>query len=260
MKSHSKTLDLIGCRYVALTDVQYLHDLEELYLSLVKQGKREGFTPVFIDRGMEYDFSYSWLGLEDKIENYPTARKMILDKAYSADYSFWHQRLIDDVYLYGCEDDEDREYTLNELNPVSDQRFHELMDNLKIETGVNLDNTSFYDAGPNFSAENNDVIALIPTSQPYEIPAWIPMGGFNWCPLPEYHVALAKHFYETYGAQIMAISFTMMDYYVPHPLTDMKSVQEAARELMIADEDVYQDMELAIQRVYGKTRWHLWWD
>jgi hypothetical protein len=52
--------------------------------------------------------------------------------------------------------------------------------------------------------ENNHIseiiLAKIPTTKPWELAAWIPMGGFNDCPTPSEQVAVFKRWYDVYGA------------------------------------------------------------
>lgn len=69
------------------------------------------------------------------------------------------------------------------------------------------------------------------------------MGGFNWCPEPVHQVALAKGLYDLFGARIMYISFTSIEYYIPDPLTAREDVEKASRILIAADNDVYEDYD-----------------
>ena len=40
------------------------------------------------------------------------------------------------------------------------------------------------------------ILAKIPTTKPWELAAWIPMGGFNDCPMPDVQVAVMKYWFE----------------------------------------------------------------
>ena len=107
---------------------------------------------------------------------------------------------------------------------------------------------------------NDDVLALIPTSYSYETLAWIPIGGFNWCPPPEYQVAFAKHFCETYRADIMSIWNCQVELYLKNPLIRKQEVIKAAQELIVMDNDRYETMEICPRQVYGEQWLCMWWD
>ena len=101
---------------------------------------------------------------------------------------------------------------------------------------------------------------LLPVENPWEVLAWIPMGGFNWCPDEIHQVALAKALYEMCGARIMYVSFTTLEYYVPAPLVKREDVEAVSKILIVADNDYYQDYEVAVDKIIGSHVWQLWWD
>ena len=109
-----------------------------------------------------------------------------------------------------------------------------------------------------FYVDEDDVLALIPVRYPWQVIAWLPIGGFNWCPTPEYQTAFAKHMYEAYGAEIMSVHGVAINYYLETPLTQKEQVYAAVRDLAVMDADWYQD--IVPRYVYGKERLYLWWD
>ena len=109
-----------------------------------------------------------------------------------------------------------------------------------------------------FYVDADDVLALIPARHPWQAMAWLPIGGFNWCPTPEYQTAFAKHMYEAYGAEIMSVHDCAINYFLEAPLTAKEQVFAAARDLVVMDYDLYQGIDPA--HVYGKQRLYLWWD
>ena len=55
--------------------------------------------------------------------------------------------------------------------------------------------------------EDEQVILLtLPAEAGYEAPLWVPMGGYNECPLPEHQSVIFKHFQQTYQIKIVAVS------------------------------------------------------
>jgi hypothetical protein len=86
------------------------------------------------------------------------------------------------------------------------------------------------------------------------------MGGFNWCPDEVHQIALAKGLYENFGARIMSIEWGTLEYYIPQPLKNKKEVEKAAEILIIADDDLYQDYYVAVDKIRGSHTWVMWWD
>ncbi|WP_429844724.1 DUF4253 domain-containing protein [Brevibacillus sp. FIR094] len=50
------------------------------------------------------------------------------------------------------------------------------------------------------------IVLELPLASGYEAPLWIPMGGFNECPLPVYQSVIVKHWQEAYGIKILAVT------------------------------------------------------
>ena len=71
---------------------------------------------------------------------------------------------------------------------------------------------------------------------------------------------MAKGLYEQFGARIIRISSVLLDYYIPEPLTEKEDVERAAKILVAADSDVYQEIEVAVDLIRGSHVWSLWWD
>ena len=58
----------------------------------------------------------------------------------------------------------------------------------------------------------------------------------------------------------MYISYSSLEYYLPEPLTRQRDVEKAAKILIAADNDVYEDYEVAADIILGSHVWHMWWD
>ncbi|WP_082307002.1 DUF4253 domain-containing protein [Bacillus sp. FJAT-27245] len=68
------------------------------------------------------------------------------------------------------------------------------------------------------------IIAKIPTAKPWEVAAWVPMGGFNECPMPEEQVALFKYWYEQYGATPALVDVDVWELFVENPPKTQKRI------------------------------------
>ena len=74
------------------------------------------------------------------------------------------------------------------------------------------------------------ILAKIPTDKPWEATAWVPMGGFNKCPLPEEQVAIFKYWYEQYGAVPALVTHDVWELYVEIPPNTQEKAELLAWE------------------------------
>ena len=65
------------------------------------------------------------------------------------------------------------------------------------------------------SEGSNVYLVEVPVKEPWQVFAYIPMGEWNECPTAEEHMAVAKYWYEKYGAVVAHISNDMIQYYLP---------------------------------------------
>lgn len=255
-------LEKIGCKYVSAI---YTGDREkdnnantELYLKLVKEGEEKGFCPVLVDKDIQHYIQASQYGFTDKKEDYPKITKRIIELVEDNCFNVWLGRLIYNYYLDGeqCEDDVKRD--LEMLKPPASKEYLE-----RFSDTINVQNFVFgrNDAYKPYPFTYKDhVFALLPVIHPWEILAWIPMGGFNWCPDELHQIALAKGLNEQFGARIMYISGSALEYYIPTPLIKKEDVERAAKILIAADNDIYEDYEVAADKIMGSPVWYMWWD
>jgi hypothetical protein len=107
-------------------------------------------------------------------------------------------------------------------------------------------------------------IAKIPAEQPWQIPAYLRIGNWNECPAPEYHVAMARHWQEKYGAVLISANYDVLEFLVARPPEERKAAKMLAREQFIYCTDiVHQGAEtmnnLAATLLKGKL-WYFWWE
>ena len=110
----------------------------------------------------------------------------------------------------------------------------------------------------------NVYIAKIPTEKPYEILAYIPMGGFNECPDNTVHMAIAKYWFEKYGAYPIAIGSDTIQFKVKDPIKDDKQLEELAMEQYLYCGDiVWQGVETLNNlksSLSNSDVWYFWWE
>jgi hypothetical protein len=255
---------MMGCEYIpAIFTGDNAADNKantELYLKLVKEGEEKGFCPVLVERDIMYYVSPQQYGFTDSKEDYPKITKRIINRVQDNCFSVWMGRIIYNYYMDCAKDDDDVKEILKTLNPPDDIQYLKKFEEPIEEKDFSLGKDEGYEPYDFDFDYENYVFALVPTFKPWEVLAWIPIGGFNWCPDALHQTALAKELYECFGARIMHISFNTLVYYVPDTLLDMESVRRASRILIAADDDVYEDYEVAADRILGSHKWVLWWD
>jgi hypothetical protein len=113
------------------------------------------------------------------------------------------------------------------------------------------------------------ILAKLPTANPWEAAAWVPMGGFNDCPSPAEQVAVFRRWHERYGAVPDLVSYDVWELELrgKAPVNDNAGAEALAREqfafcydiVMQAGED-YDSIRGLANRLRGSSAWYFWWD
>ncbi|KPI54075.1 hypothetical protein IM33_09805 [Clostridioides difficile] len=167
-----------------------------------------------------------------------------------------------------------RDYCLKKYNEIDVNKFFdfrkcEISDLLKELMGSE---DTFYDYKHFRPIMNIDIfheynkvyIAKVPTIKPYEVFAYIPIGGFNDCPSDEEHIAIAKYWYEKYGVFPIAIGCDTVQYSAKNPIEDSKAFDDLCIELVLYCEDIivqgYETLKALKDVLQRSTIWLFWWD
>lgn len=104
----------------------------------------------------------------------------------------------------------------------------------------------------------------VPSEDPCELPVYLRFGGWNSCPMPHVHMALALYWRERYGAEIVTVSGAIVEYVVARPpATDEQAAELALEQFLYCEDIVLQgvDSVATLARVLRhSTRWYFWWD
>jgi hypothetical protein len=107
-------------------------------------------------------------------------------------------------------------------------------------------------------------VALIPTTRPWEVPAWLQFGGWNECPMPDVQVAFMKYWYDKYGAEVVGISHDVVEMQVARQPADKDAALELARQQFAYCEDIVTqgvgDVEALAASLLKSPIWYFWWD
>ena len=214
---------------------------------LTEQGKAEGFYPLLIlpeDSLMDaLECALEDEDLEDTPEDIAALRDKILQDAEGIDpKAFLDERLAEMWEQY---DDIDLKGAFKEAKPT--ECFFSHMDDAKPHPEL--------------------IIAKVPAKHPWELPAWLPMGGFNECPAPAAQVAVFKRWHEKYGAvpAVASGSNWEMELTKP-PLTDEDAEALAEEQFAFCEDIVVQanagwdTVRALASSLKGSKTWYFWWD
>jgi len=191
LENANKLVTDLNCEYEILENAKNINFIMEKYNELLSIGKASGFTPVII---IPCDVLNETLEFskEDNV-----TRDDILAKAKEIDgRAFIMKKHFSD---YAPD------------NSSEDEFFKKLESEAQIKSGnVSSPTSKFisltsYDSNAPYPVL---LIAKIPTLNPWEVAAWIPMGGFNDCPSPAEQVTVFKYWYEQYGAYPATVTYS----------------------------------------------------
>ena len=223
-----------GCR-VTRMDVPSA-ELRQQWLDAYERGRQEGFCPVLLEvDGCFYDSLDDQSGWGDRAK-FAEWQSAMLASDHSGGQDFLRKRFESVREDYG-DDGEWQEKVVgtdDDINPVHD-------------FGIS-DGSTVY-------------LVEVPVTEPWQVFAYIPMGDWNSCPRAEEHMAVAKYWYEKYGAVVAHISNDMIQYYLPQPVTG-DTMPLAEEHMGYCDDTVYQGESLTslAAELRKSSVWCFWWD
>ena len=109
------------------------------------------------------------------------------------------------------------------------------------------------------------ILAKIPVKNPWEIFAYLPFGGWNECPDTQSLMAVAKYWFEQYGAVPAAITHDELEFLLPAPVSQEKTMDAAVEQYGFCPDVIDQGPEEstvgALADVLRQSPvWYFWWD
>lgn len=223
---------LHGCR-VTHIDIAST-EIKQLWLDAYERGKQEGFCPVLLAVD---DCFYDSL---DDISEWPDEAKCkdwqskVLSSNFNNGSTILHERA---EQIKGEYDDAEWK---NDV--VGEDEHTEPINDFEIADGTEL------------------YLVEIPVKEPWQIFAYIPFGDWNECPKAEEHMAIAKYWFEKYGACVAYISNDVIEYYLSSPVTG--NTMPIAEEHLGYSVDILQGDNLTslASQLKKSSIWYFWWD
>ena len=107
------------------------------------------------------------------------------------------------------------------------------------------------------------ILAKIPVKNPWEIFAYLPFGSWNDCPDTPELMAVAKYWFQQYGAVPAAMSHDELEFDLPAPVPREKAMEVAVEQYGFCP-DLDQSEEGSIGSLADVLRqstvWYFWWD
>ena len=109
------------------------------------------------------------------------------------------------------------------------------------------------------------ILAKIPVKNPWEIFAYLPFGGWNECPNTPELMAVAKYWFEQYGAVPAAMSHDELEFLLPAPVSEEDAMDTAVELYGFCPDVIDQGPEEATVGALAdvlrqSTVWYFWWD
>lgn len=107
------------------------------------------------------------------------------------------------------------------------------------------------------------VLAEIPAEHPWEIFAWMPFGGWNECPSDEEQMAVAKYWFEEYGAVPAVMTRDVLEFDLPAPIPKERAMELAMEQYTFCSDIVDQgcgSIGMLADSLWQSDKWFFWWD
>ena len=207
-------------------------EVSKKYLTLYKDGKEKGYTPVFLTVD-EYLLKTFEISMKDEnTDNMIDIFNKNLEKAKNINpIELFNKFIEQSMDKYFTEDD----YKFDDSNK----------NNLKFLTIFNNEG----------NLKDNVILVKVPTTKPYEILAYFGMGSED--------IATVKYWYEKYGAIPASITYDEMEFYVERPPQTLEETKKLAVEHYAFCYGLlwgcYDTLEEAASTIYKNVQWYFWW-
>jgi hypothetical protein len=107
-------------------------------------------------------------------------------------------------------------------------------------------------------------IALFPTADPTEVPAYLDCGGWNAFPETEVHMGLMRRWRDRFGARLIGHSHDTLTFHVVRPPHTLAEALVLAEEHYAYCPDVvdqgFETLDALAGALLNAATWQFWWD
>ncbi len=106
------------------------------------------------------------------------------------------------------------------------------------------------------------ILAKIPVKNPWEVFAYLPFGDWNECPGTEDLMAVAKYWFEKYGAVPAAMTHDELQFDLPQPVPAQEAMKLAGEQYgFCPDMDQnFEELGMLADTLRQSDKWYFWWD
>ena len=214
--------------------VDSFEEASEKYLATYRDGKEEGYTPIFLTVDDYLLKTFKITMANENTDNMMDIFNKNLEKAKNINpielfNKFLKQQTICKLFIEG-------DYKFDDSNK----------NNLKFLTIFNNEG----------NLKDNVILVKVPSTKPYEILAYFGMGSEG--------IAIVKYWYEKYGAVPAAITYDEIEFYVERPPQTLEEAKKLAVEHYAFCYDLVLQccgtFEALVDGLYKNIQWYFWWD
>ncbi len=107
------------------------------------------------------------------------------------------------------------------------------------------------------------ILLRVPVSNPWEIFAYLPFGGWNECPDTEVLMAVSKYWHEKHGATPSVIGSDTLEFIAPI-VRDKEKADLLAKEMYLLCPDIVDQgvgsVDILSEILTDSDCWYFWWD
>ncbi len=234
----------IGCSYQVFAEGTSVEEINKAYEAALQRGQTEGFVPVLVPAD---DTLAEWMGiLED--EEYSKETLLAQEATNGAEILKKRYEEYMEDYEEDFAEDEDLSEFMGELAGGEELQW--------LSSFMKFDGTG----------SEETILFEIPVEKPWQVIAWLPMGGWNECPDAEEMQAVCRYWYESYGAIPAVISHDTMEFVLDRKVETEEAAWALAKEHYAFTPDRVDQCTATgtLGEVADCLRkssvWYFWWD
>lgn len=249
-------MDYLDCYCEVLAPMPDDDEIKERYLQKLEEGRKDGFFPILITPD---DTLWECLLMNSDSENQLGADETVHHETVNA----YRKKALDFTLPDGrqCVDG-----MINERKEEAEEDGFDWEEEVMGEFAGGEPLNQFLSYW-NYETRLTEpvILACIPVNHPWEIFAYVPFGGWNECPDTLELMAVAKHWYEAYGAIPAALSHDQLEFYIEEAVDREEAEKLALEQYAFCPDRVDQCGESCTigelaDCLTKSTIWYFWWD